>query len=101
MKKKQNDWTKLYHKMLKGIEMMTDIQKMVRNIKNKIAEVANMTITKIEGSILMVSINNRTTNAMNILEISEDQRYLIQSDIEDQTFQIQRMLAYEIDTYKG
>jgi len=50
--------------------MMIDMQKIVKNIK-KIAEVAHTTITK-EGSILIVSINNRTTNAMNILEILED-----------------------------
>ena len=31
-----------------------------------------MTITEMEGSILMVSINNRITNAINILGISED-----------------------------
>jgi len=50
---------------------MIDMQKMVKDIK-KIAEVANMTITEMERSILIVSINNRTTNAMNILGISED-----------------------------
>ena len=50
---------------------MIDIQKMVKDIK-KIVKVANTMITEIEGSILMVSINNRTTNAMNILGISED-----------------------------
>ena len=71
MKKERDDWTKLYYKMLKGIETMTDMQKMVKNIK-KIVEVANMMITEMEGSILMVSINNRMTNTMNILEISED-----------------------------
>jgi len=37
----------------------------------------------------------------NILEISEDLQYLIQSDIEDQSFQVQRMLADELDRYKG
>ena len=79
---------------------MIDIQKMVKDIK-KIAEVANTTITEIEGSILMVSINNRITNAMNFLGISEDLQYLIQSNIEDLTFQIQRMLANELDVYKG
>ena len=66
----------------------------------KIAEETNMTITKIEGTILKVSINNRTTNAMNILGISEDLQYLIQSNIEDQAYQIQRMLANELDAYK-
>ena len=79
---------------------MIDIQKMVKDIK-KIAEMANTTITEIEGSILMVSINNRITNAMNFLGISEDLQYLIQSNIEDLTFQIQRMLANELDVYKG
>ena len=41
------------------------------------------------------------TNATNIAGISEDLQYLVQSDIEDQTFQIQRMLADELDRYKG
>ena len=100
MKKEWDNWTKLYHKILKGIEMMIDMQKIVKDIK-KIAEVTYMTITKIERSILIVSINNRTTNAMNILEILEDLQYLIQSNIEDQTFQIQRMLANELYRYKG
>ena len=78
--------------------MMIDMQKMVKDIK-KIAEVANTMITEMEGSILMVSINNRTTNAMNILGISKDLLHLIQSDIEDQIFQIQRMLANKLDKY--
>jgi len=55
---------------------------MVKNMK-KIAEVANTTVMEIEGSILMASITNQTINATNILEISENLRYLIQSDIED------------------
>ena len=39
-------------------------------------------------------------NTTNILEISEDLQYLIQSKIEDWVFQIQRMLADELDIYK-
>ena len=39
-------------------------------------------------------------NATNILEISEDLQYLIQSKIEDWVFQIQRILADELDIYK-
>jgi len=66
----------------------------------KIAEETNMTITKIEGTILKVIINNRTTNAMNILGISEDLQYLIQSNMEDQAYQIQRILANELYVYK-
>jgi len=82
MKKERDNWTKLYHKTLKGIETMIDMQKIMKDIE-KITEMANTTITEIEGSILMVSINNRMTNAINILGISEDLQYLIQSDIED------------------
>jgi len=68
--------------MLKEIKTMIDMQKMVKDIK-KIAEVVNTMITEIKGSILMASINNRIINVMNILGISEDLQYLIQSDIED------------------
>ena len=99
MKKEQEDWTKTYHKMLKGLEAMIDIQKMMKDIK-KIAGKANMTIKEIEGSILLASINNQTTNATNISGISEDLWYLVQSNIEDRAFQIQRILVNELDRYK-
>ena len=39
-------------------------------------------------------------NATNILEISEDLQYLIQSKIEDWVFQIQRILADKLNIYK-
>jgi len=65
-----------YHKTLKEIEMMIDVQRMLKDIK-KVAEEANTTITKIEGLILTASINNRTTNATNIAQISKDLRYLV------------------------
>jgi len=39
---------------------------MVKDIK-RMAEEAKTMITEIEGSILMASINNRTTNTMNIV----------------------------------
>ena len=71
MKKEREDWTRLYHKMLKGLEMMIDVQRTVKKMK-KIAEKANTTITEMEGTILTVSIDNRMMNAMNIVEISED-----------------------------
>ena len=75
-KEEQDDWTRLYHKMLKGLEMMIDVQKQVWDII-KIAEEVNMTIIEIERTILKTSINNQTTNATNILEISEDLQYHI------------------------
>ena len=76
MKKEREDWTRLYHKTLKGLETMIDVQRMVKDIK-KLAEEANTTITEVEESILIASINNRTTNVMNIAQISEDLRYLV------------------------
>ena len=57
MKREREDWMRLYHKMLKGIKMMIDVQRMVKDLK-KIAEETNMTITEMEGMILMASINN-------------------------------------------
>jgi len=56
---------------LKGIETMIDVQRMVKDIK-RMAEEANTMITKIEGSILMASTNNRVINTTNIAQISED-----------------------------
>ena len=100
MKREWEDWTRLYHKTLKGIETMIDVQRMLKDMK-KIAEETNTTITEMEGTILTASINNRTMNATNITQISEDLRYLIQSDMDTQAFQIQRMLADELDHYKG
>ena len=73
---------------------------MVKDIK-KLAEEVNTMITEVEGSILMASINNRATNAINIAQILEDLRYLVQSDIDKRVFQIQRMLANKLDRYKG
>ena len=72
---------------------------MVKDIK-KLTEEANTIITEVEGSVLMASINNQVTNATNIAQILENLRYLVQSDMDEQTFQIQRMLANELDWYK-
>jgi len=71
MKREREDWLKLYHKTLKGIETIIDVQRIVKDIK-RMAEKANTTITEIEGSILIASTNNRTMNTMNIMQISED-----------------------------
>ena len=39
-------------------------------------------------------------NATNITQIAEDLWYLVQSDMDEQAFQVQRMLADELDHYK-
>jgi len=98
MKKEKEDWTRLYHKTLKGIEIMIDVQRIVKDIK-RMAKEANTMITEMERSILMVSINI-TKNAMNIAQISEYLQYLVQSNIDKQMFQTQRMLANKLDYYK-
>ena len=48
MKKEREDWTRLYHKTLKGIEAMIDMQRMLKNMK-KIAEETSTTIMEIES----------------------------------------------------
>ena len=55
---------------------------------------------EMEGTILMASINNWTTNTTNITQMVEDLQYLIQSDMDNRVFQIQRMLADKLDQYK-
>ena len=65
MKRERENWERLYHKMLKGIETMIDVQRAVKDMK-KLAEEAGTTIVEIEGVILMASVNNRTMNVMDI-----------------------------------
>jgi len=79
---------------------MIDVQRMVKDIK-KLAEETNTTLTEMEGTVLMASINNRVMNVMNITQISEDLWNLVQSDMDERAFQVQWMLADELDRYKG
>jgi len=100
MKEERNDWTKMYHKTLKGLEVMIDVQKQVRDMMKIVVE-TNTMIMEMEDTILKASTNNQVINAMNITEVSENLRYLIQSDMENWVFQIQQMLANKLDAYKG
>ena len=86
--------------MLKVLEAMINVQRQVKNMM-KIAEETNMTIMEMEETILKASINNRMMNATNILRISENLQYLIQSNMENWAYQVQRMLADKLDQYKG
>ena len=61
---------------------MIDVQRIIKNMK-KLAREANTTVTEMKGFILAASIDNQTTNITNIVGISEDLRYLVQSDMED------------------
>jgi len=71
MKREREDWMRLYHKTLRGIESMIKVQRMIKDMK-KIAEDTSTTVTEMEGTILTASINNRTINATNITQIVED-----------------------------
>jgi len=79
---------------------MIDMQRMTKDIK-KLAEEANTILTEVEGTILKASNNNQILNATNITQISENLRYLVQSDMDKRSFQVQRMLANKLDAYKG
>jgi len=87
MKREREDWSRLYHKMLKELETMIDIQRWVKDIK-ELAEEVNITIMEVEGLVLMANINNRVTNTTNITQISEDLQYIVQSDMDKQAFQV-------------
>ena len=100
MKREREDWMRVYHKTLKGIEAMIDVQRMLKDMK-KIAEETSTTVAEMEGTILAASINNRTMNATNITQIVEDLRYLVQSNMDERALQVQKMLANELDYYKG
>ena len=76
IEKEREDWTRLYHKTLKGLETIIDVQRMVKDIK-KLAEETNIMLIEMEGMVLTASINNWVMNVMNITQISEDLRYLV------------------------
>ena len=83
MKKEREDWTRLYHKTLRGIEAMIDVQRMMKDMKKIAEETSTMMMEmEMERTILIVSINNQTLNTMNITQILEDLQYLVQSNME-------------------
>jgi len=71
MKKERNNWTKMYYKMLKELEVMIDVQKQVKDMM-KIAVEMNIMMTEMEDTILKASINNQVLNVMNIAGVLED-----------------------------
>ena len=62
--------------------MMINVQWMAKDIK-KLAEEMNTTLTEMEGTVLMASINNWVMNVTNITQISEDLQYLVQSNMDE------------------
>ena len=82
IKEERNSWMKIYHKTLKRLEVMIDMQRQVKDMMKIVTE-TNMTITEMKDTILKASINNWVINVMNITGVSEDLRYLIQSGMEN------------------
>ena len=75
------DWMKKYHKIIQGIEMMSNIQLQIQNIV-KLAEAANTQLVKIETTILQTSKAHEIQIAGDIFNISEDLQNIIQGDME-------------------
>jgi len=67
----------------------------------KLAEEANIQIAGIEFTILQASNNYWTQTAGDIFSISENLWNIIQSDMKNQVYHIQKLLADELDNYKG
>ena len=91
-KKEQDNWIYLYHKTLKRLEVMINVQRQVQDIL-KMAEEANITIIEMEGTILKASINNRIMNTMNILRISEESYYQLLQSRGEQNPKFQKEVA--------
>ena len=65
----------------------------------KLAKEANTQVAEIENTILQVSNDYRTQTAGDIFCISEDLQSIIQSNIENKAYHIQKLLANELDNW--
>ena len=57
MKAERDNWTRIYHKTLKSLEAMIDVQRQIKEMLKIIVEM-NITMMEMEDSILTASINN-------------------------------------------
>jgi len=96
----RKDWTKINLKIIRGLEIMADIQQQLQNII-QLAEVANTQLAEIETMILQANNTYKIQTVCNIISISEDLQNIIQGDMENQAYYIQTLLANEFDRYKG
>ena len=67
----------------------------------KLVEEANVQIAETESTILQASNNFQTQTAGDIFSISEDLQNIVQSDMENQAYHIQKLLADELDNCRG
>ena len=82
------------------IKRMLEVQMQLQNIV-KLAEEANTQVVEIENTILQASNDYRTQTAGDIFCISEDLWNIIQSNIKNKAYHIQKLLADELDNHKG
>ena len=100
LNKKKKDWTKKYHKIIQGLEIMVDIQLQIQNI-TKLTDTANNQLADIETILLKIGETYRIQISEDIYSISEKLRNIIYEDIEKQTYHIQVLLANELNQYKN
>ena len=79
---------------------MVNIQLQFQNII-KLAEKANAQIAEIKSTILQASDNYQMQMASDIFSISKDLQNIVQSNMENQVYHIQKLLADELDNCKG
>ena len=91
---------KKYHKIIWEIEQIVNIQAQLQNII-RLAEEANIQIAEIETTILQASDNYWTQTVRDIFSISEDLQNIVQSDMKNQVYHIQKLLVDELDNCKG
>jgi len=71
MKAKRNNWTRTYHKMLKGLEMIIDMQKQIKEILKIMIEVILIKPYEVDESISMTKfsfINNEVENLIKYMK---------------------------------
>ena len=66
----------------------------------KLAEEANTQIAEIKSTIIQASDNYQIQKARDIFSITEDLQNIVQSNIEDQVYYIQKLLVNKLDEYK-
>ena len=79
---------------------MVNMQMQLQNIM-KLAEEVNIQIAEIKSTILQASDNHQTQIAGDIFNITKDLQNIVQSNIENQAYHIQKLLADELDECKG
>ena len=91
---------KKYHKIIRGLETMANIQLQLQNII-QLAWVANIQLAEIKTTILQASNTYKIQTEGDIFSISGELQDIIQGDMEKQVYHIQTLLVDELERYKG